>query len=152
MAVIASSADPAMRGLLDVDTWTTTVGQLPLAAHWLEGEPLDEKVQMMAKIEDRPRRFVTGGEPVATGVVAVADSWACTNPSLGRGITMALLHGLALRDQLRETTKDDPARFARAWDEATTATVEPWYRATVAFDRHRLAGIISDPARYRRRT
>lgn len=141
LAVIASSADPAMRGLLDVDRWMATVGQLPLAAHWLEGEPLDEKVQMMAKIEDRHRRFVTGGEPVATGVVAVADSWACTNPSLGRGITMALLHGLALRDVLRESTGDDPARFSRAFDEATSATVEPWYRATVAFDRHRLAGI-----------
>jgi hypothetical protein len=95
----------------------------------------------MAKIEDRHRRFVTGGEPVATGVVAVADSWACTNPSLGRGITMALLHGLALRDLLRGTDANDSVRLARAFDEATSATVEPWYRATVAFDRHRLAGI-----------
>jgi hypothetical protein len=92
----------------------------------------------MAKIEDRHRRFVTGGEPVATGVVALADSWACTNPSLGRGITMALLHALALRDLLREN-KDEPGSFARAFDEATSATVEPWYRATLDFDRHRLA-------------
>ena len=96
---------------------------------------------MLAKIEDRHRRFVTGGEPVATGVVAVADSWACTNPSLGRGITMALLHALALRDLLRATSKDEPASFARAFDEATSATVEPWYRATLDFDRHRLAEI-----------
>ncbi|HEY5251047.1 MAG TPA: hypothetical protein VIJ09_05275, partial [Acidimicrobiales bacterium] len=141
LAIISSSADPAMRALLDVDTWNTTVSRLPLAAHWLEGEPLEDKVQMMAKIEDRHRRFVTGGEPVATGVVAVADSWACTNPSLGRGITMALLHGLALRDLLRGTDANDSVRLARAFDEATSATVEPWYRATVAFDRHRLAGI-----------
>jgi 2-polyprenyl-6-methoxyphenol hydroxylase-like FAD-dependent oxidoreductase len=141
LAIISSSADPAMRALLDVDTWNSTVSRLPLAAHWLEGEPLEDKVQMMAKIEDRHRRFVTGGEPVATGVVAVADSWACTNPSLGRGITMALLHGLALRDLLRGTDANDSVRLARAFDEATSATVEPWYRATVAFDRHRLAGI-----------
>ena len=141
VAIIASSADRTMRAVLDVEAWTATVHSLPLAAHWLDGEPLDDRVQVMGKIEDRHRRFVVGGEPVATGVVAVADSWACTNPSLGRGITMAMMHTLALRDLVRSDTKGDPVSFARAWDEATTATVEPWYRATVAFDRHRLAEI-----------
>jgi 2-polyprenyl-6-methoxyphenol hydroxylase-like FAD-dependent oxidoreductase len=141
VGIVASAADRAMRAVRDVDAWTAAVRSLPFAAHWLEGEPLEERVMVMAKIEDRHRRFVIGGEPVATGVVAVADSWACTNPSLGRGISMATMHALALRDLLRATTKDDPAGFARAFDEATTATVEPWYRATVAFDRHRLAEI-----------
>jgi hypothetical protein len=36
---------------------------------------------------------------------------------------------------------DDPARFADAWDEATERELTPWYRATVAFDRARLAEI-----------
>jgi 2-polyprenyl-6-methoxyphenol hydroxylase-like FAD-dependent oxidoreductase len=141
VAIVASGGDKAMRGVRELGAWTGAVGSLPLAAHWLDGEPLDDRVQMMAKIEDRHRRFVIGGEPVATGVAAVADSWACTNPSLGRGITMGLLHAVALRDVLRTAALDDPLRFARAWDEATTATVEPWYRATLAFDRHRLAQI-----------
>ncbi len=141
VGIVASAADRAMRAVREVDVWTAAVRSMPFAAHWLEGEPLEERVLVMAKIEDRHRRFVIGGEPVATGVVAVGDSWACTNPSLGRGITMATMHALALRDLLGVTTKDDPAGFARAFDEATTATVEPWYRATVAFDRHRLAGI-----------
>jgi hypothetical protein len=34
---------------------------------------------------ERYRRFVVDGVPVATGIVSVGDSWACTNPSLGRG-------------------------------------------------------------------
>ncbi len=144
IAIIASGNDPAMRAVLDVDAWTAVVASLPLAAHWLEGEPLEDRIQVMAKIEDRHRRLVIGGEPVATGVVALADSWACTNPSLGRGITMAMLHALALRDLLRATTKDDPLSFSRGFDETTTATVEPWYRATVAFDRHRLADIAAE--------
>jgi 2-polyprenyl-6-methoxyphenol hydroxylase-like FAD-dependent oxidoreductase len=141
IVIIASAADTAMRAVRDVDAWTAVVSGLPLAAHWLEGEPLDDRVQMMAKIEDRHRGFVAAGQPVATGVVAVADSWACTNPSLGRGITMGLMHSLALRDLLRTSAGDDPLSFARAFDEATMATVEPWYRATLAFDRHRLADI-----------
>ena len=52
----------------------------------------------MAKIEDRHRSFVVDGEPVATGVAALGDSWACTNPSVGRGATIGLLHARALRD------------------------------------------------------
>ncbi len=141
VAIVAGAADAALRAVRHVDAWTAVVRSLPLAAHWLEGEPLEDRIQSMAKIEDRHRRFVIGDEPVATGVVAVADSWACTNPSLGRGITIAMMHAVALRDLLRATTDDDPVGFARAWDETTMASVEPWYRATVAFDRHRLAEI-----------
>jgi 2-polyprenyl-6-methoxyphenol hydroxylase-like FAD-dependent oxidoreductase len=141
MAVIASAADKAMRAVRQVDPWTALVKSLPLAAHWLEGEPIDDAVAMMAKIEDRHRCYVSGGEPVVTGVVAVADSWACTNPSLGRGITMAMMHALALRDLLRHTEPDDAVGLAVGWDEATAQSVEPWYRATLAFDRHRLADI-----------
>ena len=96
----------------------------------------------MAKIEDRHRSFTVDGAPVATGVAAVADSWACTNPSLGRGATLGMLHGLALRDTVRGTgARATPAAFGAAWAEATDAAVEPWYRATLSFDRHRLAEI-----------
>ena len=82
-----------------------------------------------------------GRQPVATGVVAVADSWACTNPTNGRGASIGLLHALTLRNQLRTVGLDDPAAFARAFHAATTETVEPWYRATLTSDRHRLGEI-----------
>ncbi|HXQ62772.1 MAG TPA: FAD-dependent monooxygenase [Acidimicrobiales bacterium] len=141
VGLIASAADQAMRAVRDADAWSAVVRTLPFTAHWLEGEPLEDRIQVMAKIEDRHRRYVTDGEPVATGVVAVADSWACTNPSLGRGISMAMMHALSLRQVLHDRSLDDPVGFSRAWDEVTMATVEPWYRATVGFDRHRLAEI-----------
>ena len=91
VGVITSGRDPDLRKLKDNDTWTRVVRSYPLVAHWLDAEPLDD-VAIMAKIPDRYRRFVVDGAPVATGVVAVGDAWACTNPSLGRGITMGLMH------------------------------------------------------------
>jgi hypothetical protein len=102
----------------------------------------------MAKIEDRHRRLTVDGDPVVTGVVAAGDSWACTNPSLGRGISIGLLHVCGLRDVLREVAPGDGEAFAfaRRWDEVTEATVAPLYRATLAFDRHRLAEIDADIA------
>lgn len=144
VGIIASGADTAMRAVRDSDVWAAVMRSLPLAAHWIDGAPLEDRVQVMGKIEDRRRRFVVDGEPVATGVVAVADSWACTNPSLGQGITMATLHALALRDLLREVPVDDPWRLSEMWDEATTRTVEPWYEATLRLDRHRLAAIAAE--------
>jgi hypothetical protein len=40
---------------------------------------------------------VVGGEPVATGVVPLADAWSCTNPSLGRGVSLGVVHGGTVR-------------------------------------------------------
>jgi 2-polyprenyl-6-methoxyphenol hydroxylase-like FAD-dependent oxidoreductase len=72
--------------------------------------------------------------------------WACTNPSLGRGASIGLLHACALRDLLREVGPDRPEDLARRFDEVTEAAVTPLYRMTLAFDRHRLAEIAGDIA------
>jgi hypothetical protein len=109
----------------------------PLVAHWLDGEPLEDGIAVMAKIEDRHRTFVLDGQPVATGVLPLADSWACTNPSVGRGISIGAIHAVALRDLLHDTAAD-PIELALAWHGATLETVEPWYRGTLDFDRGRL--------------
>ncbi|HEU4899831.1 MAG TPA: FAD-dependent oxidoreductase, partial [Actinomycetota bacterium] len=76
----------------------------------------------------------------------VGDAWACTNPSLGRGAAIGLLHAGCLRDVLRDVDPGDPEKLARRFDEVTTTTVEPLYRMTLGFDRHRLAEIDADIA------
>ncbi|MFI5044962.1 MAG: FAD-dependent oxidoreductase, partial [Acidimicrobiales bacterium] len=123
-----------------VEVWERVIASYPLVAHWLDGDPMTD-IQLMAKIEDRHRSFVVDGRPVATGVAPVADSWACTNPSVGRGATIGLIHGQALRDLVRDHGLDDPVAFALAWHDLTTERVEPLYRDTLAFDRNRLAEI-----------
>jgi 2-polyprenyl-6-methoxyphenol hydroxylase-like FAD-dependent oxidoreductase len=101
VVVVTGAKDMALRSLREADRWEAVVRGLPLVAHWLDGTPIDDGVQVMARLEDRYRGFVVDGNPVATGVVAVADSWACS----------------------------------------TAETVEPWYRATLTSDRHRLGEI-----------
>jgi 2-polyprenyl-6-methoxyphenol hydroxylase-like FAD-dependent oxidoreductase len=141
LGIIVSASDAPMRVLRNVAHWEATWRSFPLVAHWLDaGEPISDGVAIMAKIEDRHRSFVIDGEPVATGIAAVGDAWACTNPSVGRGSTIGLLHAVALRDLLREPA-EDPVTFARAWHDATVQTVEPWYRSTLGYDRHRLGEI-----------
>jgi 2-polyprenyl-6-methoxyphenol hydroxylase-like FAD-dependent oxidoreductase len=141
VGLVIGSKDRALLSLREADRWEATVRALPLVAHWLDGTPIDDGVQTMAALEDRHRSFVIDGDPVATGVVAVADSWACSNPSHGRGASIGMLHALTLRDQLRAVGLDDPAEFALAFNAATAERVEPWYRTTLVSDRHRIGEI-----------
>src|SRR6478736_3084612 len=140
VAFVTSARDKELRALRAVPAWEAALRLFPSVAHWGDAEPITG-VQVIAAIEDRHRRHVVDGEPVVTGLAAVGDAWACTSPSLGRGASIGLLHACALRDLLREVSPDEPERLARRFDEVTQATVGPFYRATLEFDRHRLAEI-----------
>lgn len=140
VAFVTSARDKALRALRAVPAWEAALGLFPSVAHWGDAQAITG-VQVIAAIEDRHRRHVVDGQPVVTGLAALGDAWACTNPSLGRGASIGLLHACALRDLLRETGPDDPERLARRFDEVTQATVGPLYRSTLEFDRHRLAEI-----------
>jgi len=139
VTLVARSGDRALLGLKDIDRWTSVVSALPTVAHWIDADPIEDRIVTMSKIEDRHRDLRPDGTPVATGVVAVSDAWACTNPSVGRGASIGMLHSQVLRDTLREIGPDQPGELAEAFAVATAASVEPWFRATLAFDRHRLA-------------
>lgn len=141
VGIIVSSRDKKARALKETATWERTIAAFPLAAHWADGQPMDRTVAAMAGIEDQHRDYCPGGSPVATGVVSVGDSWACTNPSLGRGATIGLFHALALRDVMRSGRLDAPETFVRDFASTTAEVVEPWYRSTLAYDRARLAEV-----------
>ena len=140
VGVIASSKDAALRSMMEINCWEKVVRSYPMVAHWIDAEPITD-ITLMAKIEDRQRTYVVDGVPVATGVVPLADAWACTNPSLGRGISIGMVHAAALRTLLSEGLLDDPRALALRWHELTVDTVEPMFVDTLAFDRHRLAEI-----------
>ena len=151
LGIVAAANDKALFGLRRLDRWEAVVRSLPLVAHFLDGEPIDDGVAVITKLEDRFRRFVVDGHPVATGVFAVGDSWAASNPAVGRGISIGLLHALVLRDTIREVGLDNPTVFACRFHHRTAETVEPWYRTTLTGDRDRLAevhaGILGAPYR-----
>ena len=141
VVLVTAAHDRALFGLRHTSCWERTVRSLPRVAHWIDGEPLDDQVVTLAKIEDRIRHYHLDGEPIATGVVSVGDAWACTGPHRGRGATIGMLHGLALRDRLRDVGLRDPYAFARSFHHTTTKDVQPWFTWVRAEDRHRLAEI-----------
>ncbi len=140
LVLVGRAGDRPLLGLRDANRWEAVFRSLPTVAHWLEGaEPIEEKVVTITKIEDRHRDLWPDGQPVATGVVAVGDAWSCTNPSLGRGASIGMLHARALRDTLRHVGPDRPLALSEAFRDATASEVEPWWSSTNGVDRHRLA-------------
>ena len=141
--IVGAGDDAALRGLRDTAAWERAIALYPHAAHWATGKPLED-VKSMAALDDRIRRYVVDGRPAITGVVALADAWACTNPSLGRGVSIGLEHALCLRAVLREVGPDRPEELALRFDEATAAGVEPRFRQTLTVDRHRVRELQGD--------
>jgi 2-polyprenyl-6-methoxyphenol hydroxylase-like FAD-dependent oxidoreductase len=137
LTVFARMGDRPLKLLRFNDRFDAVIRACPLQAHWLDGEPITD-VLPMAGVLDRYRRFVVGGRPVVTGFAAVGDSWACTNPSAGRGLSVGVIHAQQLRRTVAEAL-DDPAGFAELWDDRTEEVVGPFYRNQIASDRVRLA-------------
>lgn len=139
VTLIARSGDRALLALKEVERWECVVRSLPTVAHWLDGDPIEDRIVVMTKIEDRHRDLIVDGAPVATGILPIGDAWACTNPSVGRGASIGMVHAQALRDTVRQVGTDRPAELSESFASATAATVEPWFQSTLSFDRHRLA-------------
>jgi 2-polyprenyl-6-methoxyphenol hydroxylase-like FAD-dependent oxidoreductase len=133
VTIFVAAGDRRLKRLRDVDAWTALVRACPRHAHWLDGEPLTD-VLPMAGVMDRHRVAA----PPATGIVSVADAWACTNPTLGRGIALGLSHAAMLRDVVRARLHDARG-LAEEWRERTERELAPFYRAAVESDRLRLA-------------
>jgi flavin-dependent dehydrogenase len=139
VTVVISSGDQALKKLRNPKPWAALVAACPLHAHWLDGEPITDVLSMAGTI-DRYRRFVVDGVPVATGIISVGDSWACTNPSLGRGITIGLMQALGTAEVVQQHL-DNPFELALSHDSMTETRVTPWYRDTIQIDRKRMAGV-----------
>ena len=132
VGVITSAKDKQLYTLTDEAVWERVVAATPMVAPYLDGEPITPIETMMA-IPDRYRRFVVDGQPVATGITAIGDAWAATNPMRGRGVSMGFMQAKIVIDNLG--LLDDPVAFANAVDAATEAEVTPYYRDTVQLDR-----------------
>ena len=145
VVLTTSSEDRELRSLRDTAVWERVVRRYPRLAPWIDAEPLED-VQVLTSLEDRHRAYVTDSRPVVTGVVPVGDAWACTNPSLGRGVTMGLLQAIALRAAVRTTAAAGSEALVRAYAAATDAVVEPIRRSTMAIDAHRICELRSDRA------
>jgi 2-polyprenyl-6-methoxyphenol hydroxylase-like FAD-dependent oxidoreductase len=83
--------------------------------------------------EYRRRRITTSDGPIVGGIVAIGDAALHTNPTLGRGISMGLMHAQQLAE-VAHLAPDDPVGFVETFSAWTDDHLGVWYDTQVAAD------------------
>jgi hypothetical protein len=100
-------------------------------------DPISD-VFAMGGLHNTLRRLVVEGTPVATGLHALGDSVCTTNPTLGRGLSLALWEAVRLRDILDESGDGWTAQ-SMAMDAFVGEHIAPFYEEQAAVDHGRMA-------------
>jgi 2-polyprenyl-6-methoxyphenol hydroxylase-like FAD-dependent oxidoreductase len=132
--------DKRFRGVHDPDVFTAVLRTIPVYSGWLDTlEPISP-IYPMGGLHNTLRRLVVDGSPVALGLHAIGDTVSTTNPTLGRGLSLALQQAADLIDVLNNGYEqlDD---LAMALDERIENHVAPFYADQANIDAARLAEV-----------
>ena len=138
LVVAPLAADRRFRTLRDPEVFTALLSTIPAYAAWLEVLDPITGVFAMGGLHNTLRRLVVDGVPVVTGLHAVGDSVCTTNPTLGRGLSLALQGAVDLLEAIAKHG-DDPVAQALAVDGLVADHVVPFYEDQAAIDAARLA-------------
>jgi 2-polyprenyl-6-methoxyphenol hydroxylase-like FAD-dependent oxidoreductase len=138
LAVAPLATDRRFRALKHPEVFTAVLRTIPAFAAWLDVLDPISRVFPMAGLHNTMRRLVAGGVPVVTGLHAVGDSVCTTNPTLGRGLSLAVSGAVDLLATIGEHGGDQAAQVL-AQDRRVADHVAPFYHDQAAIDRVRLA-------------
>lgn len=138
LVVAPLAADHRFRTARDPQVFTAVLRTIPAYRAWLEVMDPITDVFPMAGLHNTLRRLVVDGTPVATGLHAIGDSVCTTNPTLGRGLALALSGAADLAAAISEHAAD-PTAQALALDRLAGAHVAPFYHDQAVIDAARLA-------------
>jgi len=138
LAVAPLAMDHRFKTLRYPEVFSAVLCTIPIFAKWLDVlDPITE-VYPMGGVHNTIRRLVLDGVPVATGLTAIGDSVCTTNPTLGRGLALAL-SGAADLVNVIDQYGDDWMAQALAMDELVAEHVLPFYQDQAVIDSARLA-------------
>lgn len=137
MAVVPLVEDKRFRAVTDPDVYSSVLRLVSPLALWLDVlEPITG-IFPMGGLHNTLRRLVDDAGPVVGGCVCVGDAVCCTNPTLGRGLSLALQNAVDLVDTLR-LTGGDPLETVSRFDATVPARVEPFFVDQARIDERRL--------------
>ena len=113
LAAIAAG-DPLRRRLTTEAGFHRFHSAVPMIRPWLAaGEPISP-IRVMARLENSYRRLADGDGPVAGGLVLLGDSCMHTNPTAGRGVSLAFAQAEHLA--LTSGGATDPLAYTAGFD------------------------------------
>jgi hypothetical protein len=138
LAVGPLVTDRRFRTLKSPEVHSAVLRTVPPLAPWLDGlDPITD-VYQMAGLHNTMRRLVVNGSPIVTGLHSVGDSVCTTNPTLGRGLTLALRGAVDLVTTI-EAHGEDWTTQALHLDDLVGEQIHPYYDDQAAIDAGQLA-------------
>ena len=121
-----TAQDPLRRTLCTDDGFARFHAAVPAIAPWLHaGRPIS-RLRAMGRLENRYRRLTDSGGPIAGGLVLVGDSALHTNPTAGRGTSLAFAQAQHLAATLGNAA--DPVSCTADFDAWTHTNIGAWYQ------------------------
>ncbi len=140
IAVSPLVEDHRFRSVKDPQVFDAVVRSVPAYRPWLDALEPTSGVFVMAGLHNTWRRLIVDGRPCATGLALVGDSRCPTNPTFGRGLSLALIEAADLVTAI-VTSGGDPLKLAYAAEGLAAAHVEPFYVDQAHNDAMRLAAL-----------
>lgn len=140
IAMVGSAHDSTFRRVQRPEPFMRLAERFPLLEEWIEPgtyEPISD-IFPMGSIQNRHLRLRRDGGSGPVGVVNTSDSFASTNPSLGRGL--GITADLAIR--LRSLLSSEPGAedLVDEWDDIQQRFHRPWLDDSIAADANLRAG------------
>jgi len=127
-----TAQDPLRRTLCTGDGFSRFHAAVPVIAPWIHaGQPIS-KLRAMTRLENRYRRLVDADGPIAGGLVLLGDSALHTNPTAGRGVSLAFAQAQHLATTLGQAA--DPVSYTTAFDAWTDTNIGVWYQPQTQAD------------------
>jgi 2-polyprenyl-6-methoxyphenol hydroxylase-like FAD-dependent oxidoreductase len=128
-----SREDPLGRRMFDPTVFDRVAAEVAVCTPWLKAAEGTTNPQPYANVHNGRRSLVDDEGLVVTGFVLVGDSATHTNPTLGRGTSLALAHAQHLARTAHEAQSGADG-FAARFAEWTERNLGVWYESQAAID------------------
>lgn len=133
LAIGAYRDEPLLRAFTDRDVVLRVLAESPPHAPWLAMSEVISPLFVMGAFDNVLRRLVADGEPLVLGLHQVGDAHCLTNPTRGRGMSLALAAVGRLCDLLAEHP-DDHRKRALEYDAWVERVLGVYWRESAAAD------------------
>ncbi len=132
LLAIVAGIDPLRREFATNAGFARFHASIPSVASWLRaGRPIAD-MHTMARVDNRYRRLVDGSGPVAGGLLLLGDAAMHTNPTAGRGVSLAFAHVQHLVSAVAGAAS--AAELTMGFDAWTDSNIGAWYQLQAGAD------------------
>jgi flavin-dependent dehydrogenase len=132
LLAVVSAMDPLRRELATEEGFSRFHAAVPATAEWQDAGEVISNIATMARVDNRYRRLVDDTGPIVSGMVLLGDAAMHTNPTAGRGMSLAFAHTQQLVSAIEGSAS--PAELTVRFDAWTAKHMAAWYELQAGAD------------------